>query len=110
MTFNPTDYEFVAASQTNQVLGPRSLTTKKGDVIVRILIIPLTNSPGAVSVKDGSGAAMQIYAGGVGGVTANLELRPIPIDFGKEGMRSAIGSWQVTTGANVTALAIGRFT
>ena len=47
---------------------------------------------------------MIVFAGGASSVT---ELRPIWIPLG---IKSVSGGWEVTTGANVSALACGNFT
>lgn len=95
-------YETVAASQTDQALGP---TGAVGDELHRLVIIPGTTSPGAVSVQDSTaGAAITIFPGGASSVT---ELRPMIVDLD---MTSTAGKWFITTGANVTAIAVGRFT
>lgn len=94
------DYETVAASQTTQALGP---VGAKGDILDILLIIPATTSPGAVSIKDGSDTAITVFTGGVSSVGS---LTPIPIAIGA---RSRTGAWQVTTGASVSCVAIGRF-
>lgn len=94
-------YETVAASQTAQVLGP---TGAIGDYLAGVLIVPATTSPGAVAIKDGAGSAVTIFTGGASSVT-NLVPFFVPV-----GARSAAGAWQVTTGANVSAIATGLFT
>lgn len=98
---HPTDYETVAAGQTAQALGP---TGAKGDILQRLIIIPGTTSPGAVAIKDGSNNAVTVYTGGSSAID---QLNPVVLEIGA---RSAVGAWQVTTGSNVTAIAIGRFT
>jgi hypothetical protein len=55
------EYETVAASQTDQVIGPTGAT---GDYLAGVLIVPATTSPGAVSIKDGAGSAIPIFTGG----------------------------------------------
>ncbi len=95
------EYEFVAASATNEPLG----TGATGDFLAGLLIIPLTAAAGAVSIKDGSGTARTIFAGG--GTTALPTLAPINVGLG---IYSTSGAWQVTTGANVQVFGIGNFT
>lgn len=95
------DYETVAASQTDQVLG---VTGAAGDFLHKVIIVPATTSPGAISIKDGSGSSITIFAGGASSVA---DLKPIPVEFN---IRSTNGAWKLTTGANVSALGIGRFT
>ncbi len=95
-------YEAVAASQTAQVLGA---TGAVGDVLNTLVIVPGTSAAGAVSIKDGANTAITVFAGG--GTTALTDLKPIVLSLD---MISAAGAWQVTTGANVTAIGIGQFT
>ena len=93
------NYETVAASQTDQALGA---TGAVGDVLDRLLIIPATTAPGAVSIKDGA-IAISIYTGG----TVGADLTPINVELNIE---SVSGAWSVTTGANLSVIATGRFT
>jgi hypothetical protein len=94
-------YETVAASQTDQALG---VTGATGDFLNSILIVPATTSPGAVSIKDGSGSSITVFAGGQSSIT-NLFPFLIPL-----GIVSTSGAWKVTTGANVSAVCSGKFT
>lgn len=96
------EYETVAAGQTDQALGATGAT---GDYLSGLLIIPATAAAGAVSIKDGSGSAVTVFAGG--GTTALPTLAPIPVPLG---IKSTGGAWKVTTGANVSAIGIGNFT
>jgi hypothetical protein len=92
------DYETVAASQSTQALGA---TGAVGDFLKGLLVIPATTTPGAVSIKDGGNSAISVYVGG----TSTLNPFFIPL-----GIRSAVGAWQVTTGLNVSVIAVGNFT
>lgn len=93
-------YETVAASQTAQVLGP---TGASGDYLAGILVIPATTSPGAVTLLDNA-TSITIFTGGASSVS-NLVPFMIPI-----GAASASGAWKLTTGTNVSCIAIGKFT
>lgn len=93
-------YETVAASQTDQVLGA---TGYAGDVLAGLLIVPGTTSPGAVSIKDGGGSGITVFTGGSSSV-ATLTPFFLPLNA-----KSAAGAWKVTTGANVTVVAVGNF-
>lgn len=95
------DYETVAASQTDQVMGA---TGAKGDYLASVLIIPGTTSPGAVQIKDGSGSAITIFTGGA---TSVVGLAPISVPIGAT---SLSGAWKITTGTNVTAIGFGKWT
>lgn len=95
------NYETVAASQTDQAMGATGAT---GDVLDGLLIVPATTSPGAVSIKDGSGSAITIFTGGASSVS-NLVPFFVPV-----GAVSGSGAWKVTTGANVSAIGVGSFT
>lgn len=95
-----TDYETVAASQTDQMCGP---TGAAGDYLSHLLVIPATTSPGAVSIEDGA-TNTTVFTGGASSVS-NLVPFVIPI-----GAKSTSGGWEVTTGANVSVIAFGDFT
>lgn len=94
------DYETVAALQSDQSLGA---TGAAGDYLAGLLIVPATTSPGAVSIKDGAGSAITVFAGGSFSVS-NLVPFFVPL-----GIKSLSGAWKVTTGANVSAIGIGNF-
>jgi hypothetical protein len=75
-----------------------------GDYLESVVIVPGTTSPGSVSIKDGAGAAITVFAGGA---TSVADLKPFAVQLG---LRATGAGWTVTTGANVTALASGLFT
>lgn len=95
------DYETVAASAVDQALGA---TGAAGDLLAGLIIVPATTSPGAVSIKDGGGAAITVFTGGT---TSVADLKPFFVPIGA---KSAAGAWSVTTGLNVSAIATGKFT
>lgn len=86
-------YETVAAGQTAQVLG---LAGAQGDYVERVVIVPGTSAAGVVTLLDGS-TSISLFAGG--GTTALTDLRPHVVEL-----------WKITTGTNVTAIAVGDFT
>lgn len=92
-------YETVAASQTAQTIGT---TGGLGDYISGVLVIPATTSPGVVTLLDNA-ISIPLF---VGGATSVSNLIPffIPLD-----MRSVSGAWKITTGANVSVIAVGKF-
>lgn len=94
------EYETVAAGQAEQVIGAAGAA---GDFLAGLLIVPATTSPGAVTIKDGNGAAISVFTGGVNSVS-NLVPFFVPL-----GLRAAT-AWKVTTGANVSVIASGNFT
>lgn len=95
----PGKYATVAASTTAQALG----TGAVGDYLSHVTIIPATTSPGAVSITDGSGGAITIFAGGANSIS---QLVPFAVPLG---LLSTSGGWKITTGANVSAIAEGKF-
>lgn len=107
----PLRYNTVAASQTAQVLkkqadtvaGTIAGTGAREDILESLLIIPATTSPGAVAILDGT-TSINVFPGGAGSV---LTLIPFLVPIGA---RSINGPWSVTTGANVSVVASGRFT
>jgi hypothetical protein len=95
------NYETVAASQTDQIMGASGAA---GNYLAGVLIVPGTTAAGAVSIKDGAGSAITIFAGG--GTTALTTLIPFFVPLGIY----CATSWKITTGTNVTAIGIGKFT
>jgi hypothetical protein len=95
------DYEAVAASSNNRTLGS---TGAVGDYLAGVLLIPATTSPGAVSIKDGSGNSITIFAGGDASV-ADLRSWYVPV-----GAKSTSGGWVVNVGANISLIGFGMFT
>jgi hypothetical protein len=91
-------YEHVAASATNQVLGG---TGAKGDYLHKLIITVSTAATAAVSIVDGALALHTILpnspGGGVGVYTVDIEAI------------SANGAWKVNTGAGVEVMAVGIF-
>jgi hypothetical protein len=94
------EYETVAASQTGQTIGA---TGAVGDYLEGVLIVPASVNPGNVIILDNA-ISITIFAGGSNSVT---ELKPIYVPLG---LTSVSGAWKVTTGANVSVIAIGNFT
>lgn len=93
------EYETVAAGQTDQVLGATGAT---GDFLKGLLIVPATTGAGTVAIQDGADSAINVF------VTGTLaDLTPIWIPLG---IKSRSGAWSVTTGANVSVIAVGSFT
>lgn len=90
-----TEYETVAASQTNQVLGG---TGAKGDFISRAIVTVVTAATSTVTLTDGT-TAIAIMA-------ANTAIGCYSIELG---MRAATGPWKITTGAGATVIAVGQF-
>jgi hypothetical protein len=92
-------YETVAASQTAQALGTSG---KVGDYIDGILVVPATTSPGNVLLLDNA-TSITVFTGGASSVTT---LHPFYIPLG---LISVSGAWKITTGSNVSCIAVGRF-
>jgi hypothetical protein len=99
-----TDYETVAESQSAQMLGA---TGAVGDCLAGVLIVPATTSPGAVSIKDGDGSAITLFAGGAGSVAT---LHPFFVPVGAKCVAATTPGWKITTGSNVSAVGVGSFT
>lgn len=100
------NYKTVAASQTDSIMGA---TGAVGDALAGVLIVPGTVAAGAVSIKDGNGAAISIFAGG--GTTPLTTLIPffVPMN-GAKCVNATTPGWKITTGTNVTAIGVGQFT
>jgi len=92
------EYEAVAASATDQVIGP---TGASGDYLSHVTVIPATTSPGVVTIKDNTTAVISFPGGTLTSVT------PFTIYVG---CYSVNGAWKITTGTNVSCIAVGDFT
>jgi Flp pilus assembly protein TadG len=99
MSVRFTDYEAVAAAQSDQILGPNG---NVGDILERLII---TNTiAGTVSIKDGNGTAIPI-------VIAATPTGTFTVAIGARCVNPTTPGWKVTTtGAGTTVLAVGRFT
>lgn len=94
-------YETVAAGQTAQVLGGSGA---QGDYIARVVVVPATTAGGVVTLIDGS-TSIPLYVGG--GTTALGDVEPFVLELH---MYSQTGPWKITTGANISVIAVGNFT
>lgn len=92
------DYETVAASQTNQVMGAVGAV---GDNLGRLICVVTTAATAQVQIKDGADTAITVFPNSPGGGVGTYV---IPV-----GLRSRTGAWQVTTGAGVAVIACGVF-
>lgn len=95
-----TEYETVAASQTAQVLGGAGAI---GDLLNGLLVIPANLNPGNVIILDNA-ISITVFAGGTASVGGLIPFF-IPL-----GVKSVSGAWKVTTGADVSVVAVGNFT
>ena len=98
-------YELVIASQTDVVLGA---TGGRYDYLAGVLVVPATAAAGPVTLKDGNGSNITLYAGGA--VTPLPDLRPFMVPLGLHALAATAPGWKLSTGANVSAIGIGRFT
>lgn len=94
-----TDYEAVAASLTDQVLGPNGAV---GDILERLVITVATAATSTVSIKDGNGSSISIMA-------ANTPIGVYSINVGARAVNPTSPGWKVTTGAGASVVAIGYF-
>lgn len=97
-------YQAVAASATATVL--QSSTGVTGDYLSHCTIYPATTSPGVVTVFDGSNTAANSAILFPGGASSVSNLVPFTIAVGAF---SRNGSWQATTGTNVSIVCEGSF-
>lgn len=77
-------------------------TGAAGDYLDQLTIVPGTTGAGDVSIKDGADTAINVYKSGT---LADLHSWTISIRA-----KSVTGAWQIVCGANVTALASGKWT
>jgi hypothetical protein len=93
------DYETIAASQTDQVLGG---TGAKGDLLTLLICVVTTAATGTVLIQDGADTAITVLPNSPG---AGVGTYVIPLN-----LISRSGAWSITTGAGVAVLATGEFT
>lgn len=91
------EYETVAASQTDQVLGTAGAA---GDFLARLVLNVVTVGTADVTITDGA-TAIVIQTGGAG-LAAGVRVVEL-------GLRAKTGPWKITTGAGVTVIAVGQF-
>lgn len=90
-------YELVPASQNEKVLGANGAA---GDDLDGLIIVPESTSPGVVSLFDDD-VPIPLFVGG--------SVSTLMPTFIRLGLRSVKGAWKVTTGKNVSVIAVGRF-
>jgi hypothetical protein len=93
------DYETIAASQTDQVLGG---TGAKGDLLTMLICVVTTAATANVLIQDGSGTEITVFPNSPGGGVGTYV---VPLN-----LVSRTGAWSITTGAGVAVLATGEFT
>lgn len=91
------EYETVAASQTNQVMGATGAT---GDYLDHCTIQVATAATAATTILDNA-TAIETFANSPGGGIGTYD---IPIKA-----RSVSGAWKVTTGAGASVTCFGDF-
>lgn len=91
------EYEDVAASQTDQVIGG---TGAVGDLVAGVYCSMSAASVGTVSIKDGSGSAFVLFPAQVAATVVSAQAL---------NWVSTSGAWKLTTGTNTTCRVSGRF-
>ena len=96
------EYETVAVSQTDQILGA---TGAVGDLLHKVVCVVATAANSEVLIQDGSDTAITLLENAVGeGIgTYVFELNIHSTDATTPG-------WKITTASGVTVIGIGRFT
>ena len=97
-------YKPIGASATAVLCG---LTGAQYDYLAGVLITPSSTSPGVLSIRDGNGGDIIVFAGGTSSIG---DLRSFLIPLGLYAISSTTPGWRITTGVNMAALAIGKFT
>ena len=88
------NYNFIDENSSTQVLDGTL-----GDKLMRLVIIPLKNNTGTVSIKDGSDDAIIVYK-------SIVTLDSFVLELGARANNT--GGWTVITGADVQCLAVGE--
>jgi hypothetical protein len=95
------EYVHVAASQTDQVI--QITTGAAGDYLSHVVVTPAVAACGLVTIKDNATTLIPFVGGGT---TAMPSVAPFTIAVG---MTSTSGAWKITTGADVSCVAVGNF-
>ena len=90
------EYETVAASQTDQVMGS---TGSAGDLLHALHCVWTAASAAGVSIKDGTGSSIPVFE-----TKSSATSQTVTLD-----MVSADAGWKITTSTNTTCIGIGRF-
>ena len=98
MSYEPSHFETVAASQTAQVLGAAGAA---GDFLDTVTIVVATAATAAVTILDGA-VSISLFPNSPGG---GIGTYCLPVR-----LRSQTGPWKVTTGAGSSVIASGTFT
>jgi hypothetical protein len=97
--WNPnTEYETVAASQTDQVMGA---TGGAGDYLDHCTLMVATAATAATVIEDGASTAIYSFANSPGG---GIGVYDIQVHA-----KSVTGGWTITTGAGVSVICVGDF-
>jgi hypothetical protein len=95
-----TQYETVAVSQTDQVIGSAGA---QGDLLERVIVTVATAATGTCSIKDAAGGSE------IPLTAANTPIGVYVVELGIRAQTATSGGWRITTGAGATAVAVGRF-
>lgn len=95
------DPVFVGASATTKQISVG--TNSVGDYLDSVVVSPLTSAAGVVTILDGTTAVISVAAT----LTGATNITPYTIYVGA--VATSTKGWNITTGANINALAIGRF-
>lgn len=101
VVLNSQTYTSVAASSATTLMGSSGAI---GDYLDTLNIVPASVSPGAVTISDGTSAAMTVFAGGT---TSLSNLVPFQLSVGAVARGAG---WHVTTNSSVSVISIGTFT
>jgi hypothetical protein len=96
---SPLTYNTVVAGKTSQKLDKSNagIGGALGDYLHRLILIPAATNASNSSIKGGSNSAITVFMSGT-----LADLKPIYIAIYA---RTIQGSWQVTTGTNVSVIA-----
>ncbi len=96
------EWETVAASQTDQILGA---TGGQGDYLEGLVCVVATAATSQVQIKDANGSAITVLPNAVG---AGVGTYYVPL--GLVSLGATTPGWKVTTAAGVSVIGIGNFT
>lgn len=102
-----TDYQSVLASTTAKLKGQVGTAGGSvGDYVRIITIIPAAASPGPVTLQDGNGTAITLFAGGA---TSLVGLNSWQVFLDLTAANTTTPGWTIVTGAAVSVLVSGEW-
>lgn len=102
-----TDYQSILAGATAKLQGQAGTQGGSvGDYVRIVTFVPLTASPGSVTLQDGNGTAITLFAGGA---TSLVGLNSWQVFLDLTAAKTTTPGWTIVVGANINVVVSGEF-